>query len=331
MTNLPPKLTPSELLDCEELPPFIDELLRSSRSLRIEGRLTEAESRALDARDASKKSGYQAGYAAALLHLADVYREESRFSLARTCYEEAQQIFHRQLPHVQRHNEAAATHGLGLAHQTLGNAIEALSYYQAALDLFENAREYWASCNDIAQVQTCQQAQRWIEDQIAHIMDERIGRPIPLKIFPIWELGGAEAPFAKNANQKYVTVERVLINGVAYWLHPISDQANDLPVVGTGKVNYFALPVPEDMWAVPEARVGDYVLVRQQWWIGEEKTGVVWEPGEGWIAVEFQRGRDGKTRFYHHPPKIIGGATPTPGNPSGKVKGSIIALLKPEK
>ena len=57
MINLPPQLTPSELLCCEDLPPFIDELLQGSRSLRREGRLPEAERCVLDAMQASQKPG----------------------------------------------------------------------------------------------------------------------------------------------------------------------------------------------------------------------------------------------------------------------------------
>ncbi|MBE9472776.1 MAG: hypothetical protein IMY75_11795, partial [Chloroflexi bacterium] len=70
--------------------------------------------------------------------------------------------------------------------------------------------------------------------------------------------------------------------------------------------------------------VGDYVLIRQQWWIDEEKAGVVWEPGSGWVAVDFKRGHGGKIKIYPHSRKIIG------GDPAGKVKGYVIALLKPE-
>jgi hypothetical protein len=107
-------------------------------------------------------------------------------------------------------------------------------------------------------------------------------------------------------------------------------RSDALPVIGTGKANYFALPVPEGGWAVPEARVGDYALIRQQWWIDEEKAGVVWEPGRGWVAVDFKRGHGGRIRFHRRPAKVIGGALPLPGDPAGKVKGYVIALLKPE-
>lgn len=338
MISLPPGLTPSRLLCYEELPSFtfIEELLQNSRSLREEGRLSEAESHALDAREASRKLGYRVGYAAALLHMADVYRDGPRLSLAQTCYEEARQIFHRQPPRVQRHNEAAATYGLGLTHQSLGDDIDALNWYQTALDLFEKAREYWAERNEREESLICQRVQHKIKGLISIIVDERTPSSIPslhprLPIFPIWQLDGAEAPFVEHANlQRCVTVDRVLIDGIAYRLQQIPGQPGDLPVVGSGKVNYFALPV-KDEWAVPGAQVDDYVLIRQQWWVNEERVGVVWEPGSGWMAVDFKRGSGGKVRSHPRSPKIIGGGEPAPVDPAGKAKGYIIALLKPDK
>ncbi|MDY6876956.1 MAG: tetratricopeptide repeat protein [Chloroflexota bacterium] len=331
MINVSPHPTPAGLSWCDELSPPVRDLLKKALDSGSKGEWARAESCALDARDASEKSGDQVGYAAALLHLADVYREGDRPGPAQTYYEEAQTIFHRQPPRVQRQNEAAATYGLGLTHQALGDAIEALSCHQAALDLFEDARKHWATRNDKARVKACQQARQRIEGLITDIMEERTSRPARLPVFPIWRLDGAGAPFVESANlQGYFTVDRVLINGAAYRLHLLPGRSADLPAVGAGKVNHFALPVPEDGWAVPEARVGDYVLIRQQWWVDEEKAGVVWEPGSGWGAGDFKRGRDGRIRFHHRPPQVIGGAPSTPGDLTGKPKGYIIALLKPE-
>ncbi len=120
------------------------------------------------------------------------------------------------------------------------------------------------------------------------------------------------------------------ISGTTYHLYPLPGWADDLPAVRAGGASYFVLPVLEDGWVVPEARVGDYVLVRKEWMMTRGGSGVVWESASGWSEVEFRRGPDGKIRFYRHPPKIIGGAALAPGDdPVGKVRGYIIALLKP--
>jgi len=155
-------------------------------------------------------------------------------------------------------------------------------------------------------------------------------------VFAIWRLDSAGTPFARGKDedlQGYIMDDnRVLIKGTSYHLHPISAHSGSIPAISTGEVNYyFALPVPEDRWAVPETRTGDYVFIRQQWLVDEESMGVVWEPGSGWGAVDFRRECDDKVRFYHRYPKIIGGVKSKPGDPAGKVKGYIIALLKPEE
>jgi hypothetical protein len=271
------------------------------------------------------------GRAAALLHLADVYREECRPRPAQSCFEEARQIFRRQPPRIQRQNAAAATYGLGLTHQALGDDIEALSCYQTALDLFEKARKHWATRNDRAQIEICQQTQEWIKGLITRITDERTSGPPPhLRVFPIWRPDGAGAPFVEDISlEGHVTADRVLIKGTAYRIHPLPGQAEDLPVVGTGKVNCFTLPVQRDEWPVPEARIGDYVLIHQIWLVDKEKVGVVWEPDSGWIAVDFKRGPDDEFRFHPRPVRVIGGRPPS-GDPTGRIKGYVIALLKRE-
>jgi len=128
MITLPLKLTPSESLCCEELPPSIDELLRGSRSLRRAGRLLEAERHALDAMQASQKPGTNVSQAMALIHLADVHRDMGKLGPALADCQKAYRIFQRQPSHYQRHNEAVAVYALGLVHQLLGSEMDAINY-----------------------------------------------------------------------------------------------------------------------------------------------------------------------------------------------------------
>lgn len=141
MINLPSKLTPSELLCYEELPPFIDELLQGSRSLRREGRLPEAEHCALDGMQASQEPGANVSQAVALIHLADVHRDMGKLGPALADCQKAYRFFQRQPSHYQRHNEAVAAYALGLAHQLLGSEMDALKWYRKSGQLFERVKE----------------------------------------------------------------------------------------------------------------------------------------------------------------------------------------------
>jgi hypothetical protein len=109
--------------------------------------------------------------------------------------------------------------------------------------------------------------------------------------------------------------------------HPAPGHPDHIPALDADGTNYhFALPVRKDHWALPAARIGDYVFVRQQWSADEESVGVIWEPGLGWCAGDFRREPDGSIRFLHRPGKIIGGKH----DPTNSLKGYIIGLLSPE-
>jgi hypothetical protein len=181
-----------------------------------------------------------------------------------------------------------------------------------------------------SQFRACRRARRQIRKRTDQLIQEsRAGHPPQQAVFAIWQLDSADAPFTEHERlEGYIVGDnRVVIGESTYRLH-----SGKLPEDGTTTENYhFALPVSETKWAVPGTQAGDYVFIRQQWQVDEEKMGVVWEPGDGWIAVGFKRGNDDKILFYPLRSAIIDGAKPTPGDPNGKVKGYITALLKPEK
>jgi hypothetical protein len=119
--------------------------------------------------------------------------------------------------------------------------------------------------------------------------------------------------------------ETYCISGKTYRSHPLPGWADDLLALRSGGASYFVLPVQMDGWAVPEARVGDYVLVRKEWVMTKkEGHGVVWEGGSGWSVGDFRRKPDGKITFHRHPPTIIGSDAPV-----SETVCRIIALLKP--
>nr|HID14923.1 tetratricopeptide repeat protein [Anaerolineae bacterium] len=163
MINLPPKLTPSELLCCDGLPRSIDELLRGSRSLRREGGLPEAERCALAALEASQAPVTYVSQAAALIHLADVHRDMGKLGSALADCQKAYRIFQRQPSPYQRHNEAVAAYALGLQHQLLSNWTNALKWYHESSELFERVKEDWTAVNALAWLDSCTRVQRLME------------------------------------------------------------------------------------------------------------------------------------------------------------------------
>lgn len=163
MIRLPPQLTPSVLLWCEDLPEFVQNLLQGSRQLRREGQFQGAERCAQDAIEAAREAGVHAGQGVALIHRADAYREMGRPGPALADYQNAHRIFRRQPSWYQRHNEAIAAYAMGLAHQLIGNERDALRWYQEANALLEKVKKHWAALRALGWLDSCARVQRLIE------------------------------------------------------------------------------------------------------------------------------------------------------------------------
>lgn len=327
MIGVEPELAPSSLLNHEQVSQAVQTLLSASRACRQKREWRRCESLALDACRICEETSDHVGLALARVHLADFYGDVGEVGLAIQECEKAHRVLRRQAARAQRLNEAVAAYALGILYELqLSGAVGALRWYNEALEQLEAAQEYWATLNAISQVRDCQRLRQEIRRRSDRITAEGHTSPHAQRAaFDIWRLESADDPFTDHDGvQGYVIGEdRVLIDGVVY---------RPEPAISTDETNYcFGLPVSESKWAVPGARAGDYVFVRQQWQVEEEEIGVVWEPGSGWVAVGFKRGHDGQISFYPLRPKVIDGAETMAGDPVGKVKGYIIGLMKPEK
>lgn len=148
-------------------------------------------------------------------------------------------------------------------------------------------------------------------------------------VFTIWRSDSEAMPFARadGPHGYFTSDDRALIEGTPYLYHSVPGRPDHVPTLSISGTNYyFALPVPEDHWALPETRVGDYVFIRQQWLADEESVGVMWEPGLGWSAGDFRREPDGSIKFLYRPARITGGKH----DPTNSLKGYVIGLLRPE-
>jgi len=274
MINLPPKLTPSELLCCEELATFIDELLQSSRSLRREGRLPEAERCALDVIEASQEPGTNVSQAVALIHLADVHREMGKLGPALADCQKARPMFQRQSSHCQRHNEAVTVYALGLAHQLLGSEMDALRWYREADQLFEGVSRTDAN------------------------LAARIWVPIVLS-------EGEEPGFAVAELEidRYTVGRQLTVNGDSFRTQPL--KGNRRVSLAPG-IECYALRIPDEARGLLGANEGDYALVVREKKVRQEGPGVLETLG-GPEFGNFERDDAGKINFIRPDATVIGG------------------------
>ena len=327
MINLPPQLTPSELLCCEELPSFVDELLRGSRSQRKAGALPEAERYGLDVLEASQEPGAGISQAMALIHLADVHREMGRLGPALAECQKAHRIFRRQRSRCQRHNEAVATYALGLIHQLLGSEMEALKWYREAGQLFEIAREDWATVNDLVRVETCTRIERWMETLSEYLTAARTrpGANLATRIWvPTISLGadGDEFAVAELEIDTYTVERRMTMDGKTFRVQHLK---GDQHITLSPGADCYALEIPDEARAPLGAGEGDYALIVREEDADREGPGVL-ETLSGPEFGNFERGDDGNVNFVRVDARVIGGKDI--GGDSQV--GYIAALLKPE-
>ena len=326
MINLPPQLTPSELLCCEDLPPFIDELLQGSRSLRREGRFPEAERCALDAIEASQEPGTNISQAVALIHLADVHREMGKLGPALADCQKAYRFFQRQPSHYQRHNEAVAAYALGLAHQLLGSEMNALKWYQESGELFERVKDDWTTVNALAQVETCTRVRRWMETLSEYLTAVRTRTDTSLATgiwVPIVLSEGEEPGFAMAELEidRYIVGRRLTVNGESFRVQPLKGTRR---ISLVPSVEYYALEIPDEAREPLGASEGDYALVERVKGPDQVGPGVLETLG-GPEFGNFERDSEGNINFIRPDAAVIG------GKDIGKdlQVGYITALLKP--
>ena len=326
MINLPLELTPSELLCCEELPPYVDELLGGSRAYRRQGEWSEAERWALDAVGASQEPDARASQAVALIHLADVHRDVGRLGPALAACQQAYRIFKRQMSHPQRHNEAVAAYALGLVHQLLGSDMEALKWYQASSERFERVKDEWTAVNALAQVETCTRVQRWMGTLSEYLTAARTRASatagahmwVPVRLS---EAEGGGFAIAELEIDQYTVGDRLMVDGRSFRVQSLKGGRPISVVPGGG---YYGLEVPDEARTPLGASEGDYALVVRGKAVDREGPGVL-ETDAGPEFGDFKRDASGKINFIRTGAATIGGDDIDEAFQIGYVTG----LLKP--
>jgi len=326
MINLPPQLTPSELLCREELPSFIDELLQGASSRRREGRLPEAVRCVMDAIEAGQSQDANASQAMAWIHLADVSREMGKLGPALAACQKAHPVFQRHSSRCQRHNEAVTAYALGLAHQLLGNEMDALRWYQKSSQLFERVKEDWAAVNALTQIEICTRVQRWTETLSAYLTavrtraDGYLTTRIWVPIIP--SAAGTKFAIAELEIERYTIGDELEVNGKPFRVQSLKGAEQVSLKLGA---EYDALEIPDNACELWEDVGGDdYALV--VWGEDADREGFgVLRTLAGPTFGKFERDQDGKINFVRTDATVIGGAD------IGKdlQVGYVTALLKP--
>ncbi len=129
----------SSLLHHEHTPFVVQTLFVKSHKHREKYEWIKAERCALDALAFCRDARDPVGLALGQLYLADFYRDVGELGQAMQLCTKAYDAIKGQIGQAQRHNEAVAAYALGLLYelQLFGNAMQAVHWYQKALDQFK--------------------------------------------------------------------------------------------------------------------------------------------------------------------------------------------------
>lgn len=324
MMRLPAKLTPSEFLCLDDLPEYVEALLRNSRSLWSQGDCSAAERHALDALQASQKPRAQTSRAAALVHLSGIHLAMGRLGDAIGEARKAHRLFAAQPSRYQRHNEAVAAYAMGLSHQSLGSRADALRWYQKADELFDRVRLDWAAVSAASSLGRCRRAQQWLRALIRALSSTQ-SQAQPDCSASIWLpviQSDDESSFALAhlEVERYVVAGTLRLEGKSYRMELLQGQS--WPSLQAG-AEYYALKVPSHALNLLKANQGDYALILRQQELPEDGLGVV-ETLSGPEFGHFTRDKSGGISFVRPNAKIIGGKDIDKEMPVG----SVTALLR---
>lgn len=186
MRGIPKEAQPSSLL-------WKEEMCQSARELRENCcRFTATDRRLLEkwVRDAEQLlfSAQPNDYAIILICLADRYHRLDMFSRALDLAKKAEGCFCPYPETKHQHNCAVALYAIGLAYQRLDDEVNALRYYDKAIEEFKKTKDMWKREHEKGMISQCDIARHWLRELREHLMNARTRwRPhdkVPLPVFP---------------------------------------------------------------------------------------------------------------------------------------------------
>jgi hypothetical protein len=322
MIKLPAQLTPSELLCCEDLSPFIGSLLEGSCALRSQGKWGEAERCVLHAVEASQEVGAPLNRAVALVHLGDIHCAMGKLGPALIDYRRAQRVFGWQAACRQRHNEAVSSYALGLVHHLLGSEMDALKWYDKSTELVGSAKAHWTTVNALARVDACSRLERFMEILSNHVTRGMTHSETD-RSFEVWvpvvlvERSGSIVERLELHEQDSQLVGQIN----RFRVHPL-EQGWTIQVDPGSR--YGAQEMPEEVRRTLHAGQYDHALIQWEEPVDQQRRERLDELGQSHLGG-FLRDVHGRIYVTRPGPRIIGGR-----GESGDVQvGHVAALLKP--
>jgi tetratricopeptide (TPR) repeat protein len=294
MIHLTYELVPSTLFchqDPSDLIRYLDTTVCNCQEI---GDPDGAEECAKKVEAACKEARLYVEQAAALMLLSDIERQRGRLEPALSYARKAHEILQRQAGQNQRHNEAAASYGLGLLHHLRHDYLEAIKWYQNATELFQTAKRYWATKRSQQQVRICVWVSKWIDA----LRNDAIQRKGFEGFQTVFLVPAAFQPHAQNGSPLRVgrlgldqdrLSDRLIIGDQEFCLpvDPVTHQRREVTI--HQREAYCILQVPAQAYGHVKAQKGDCLLAER---IDQDPTGreyYVVEKGDKVVFAKFQR------------------------------------------
>jgi len=348
---VPPDLTPTELAYQDDLPPIVTALVQESSAHRRQGEALSAIECAQLAQELAEADRDVVSTIVIILILADVHRELDQLGPAQEYCRQVHRALRLKPNYEHRyHTEAVVSYLEGLIYHALGAYTRALSRYQRAIMSFGEAARHWRSIADEYPMQSPerQKAEKWVATCGKATQWVRVlCRCLAGALTPATRAGtemhipaanGEEYDLARLELRTCLPPAAISIDRQRYRMyHP----DNGYPFQGLTliepNVSFFVVYVPEDRWAGPHSRQGDYVLAQRKRTVDEPQGVGLLRQGDRqtWTYGRLKYSQETK-RLWFYPGHLIGQR----GGPADQERereevthqeiGVVRALLKPE-
>jgi hypothetical protein len=262
IVSIPEDLTPLALLEVEEAPPVLRDLLReNARSAVAQGLLEDALTlvERVFSTAWAESERYTAGLA--LAYQADIHWRLQRWEDALDCTRRAQEWIGAHVTPIARHNEAVAIYFEGLLHYLLHADPQMVQAFTRAQKLLNESERYWSFENQAERIEDSQNLSRWLKN----LLDLQPNLPTQelILIVPVYEL----------INQVFVRTQAWPLAPFQAFI-PASELRQHLPpeLIPLGEMpipflqlpptsRYAAIKMPHAGYLLPTSQINDLLII----------------------------------------------------------------------